>query len=152
MRVFKVGVSLAENCSAGSLRFQKKSRLEVPFPRRRDMRLACFVAEKIGGAALRYAASATTPRRAFRASEESSGCSQDDLHHCRRAVCRSSNLLNIAEQPARLGLGDGALLTEWKSAYKRGVAMQAPLALVGSLLKSMAHSPIAGSVGLLFIG
>lgn len=52
----------------------------MPFPRWRDMRLACFVAEKIGGAALRYAASATTPRRAFRASEESSGCSQDNSH------------------------------------------------------------------------
>ena len=69
--------------------------------------------------------------------------------HCRRAVCRSSNLLNIAEQPARLGLGDGALLTEWKSAYKRGVAMQAPLALVGSLLEkhgSLTYRGVGGAL------
>ena len=40
--------------------------------------------------------------------------------------------VNVAEQPARLELGDGALLTEWKSAYGRGLVMQAPIALVGS--------------------
>ena len=42
--------------------------------------------------------------------------------------------VNIAEQPARLDLSVGALLTEWKSAYLRGLAMQAPLAIVGSIL------------------
>jgi hypothetical protein len=42
--------------------------------------------------------------------------------------------INIAEQPARLHLSDKALFTEWRSAYKRGLAMQAPLALVGSVL------------------
>jgi hypothetical protein len=46
--------------------------------------------------------------------------------------------INVAEQPARLDLGDGALLTEWKSAYKRGFAMQAPLVLVGFLLGLLA--------------
>jgi hypothetical protein len=40
--------------------------------------------------------------------------------------------VSLVEQPARLGLGDAALLAEWTPSYKRGAMIQAPLALVSA--------------------
>ncbi len=44
----------------------------------------------------------------------------------------------VAEQPARLELDDESLLRQWKPAYKRGFAMQAPIALLGGVFGALA--------------
>jgi uncharacterized membrane protein len=46
--------------------------------------------------------------------------------------------VGVAEHPSRMRLGEAALLTEWKPAYKRGYAMQASLALIGFVLGALA--------------
>ena len=47
--------------------------------------------------------------------------------------------ISLAEQPARLGLAPGPLLAQWKPSYKRGLMMQATLAIVAAVLGGIAY-------------
>jgi hypothetical protein len=42
--------------------------------------------------------------------------------------------ISLVEQPARLSCGIAVAVTEWRRSYRRATIMQAPLAIVGSLL------------------
>jgi hypothetical protein len=47
--------------------------------------------------------------------------------------------LNIVEQPARSGLDDRALLSEWRVSDRRGFALLATLALIAAVLALLAY-------------
>ena len=50
------------------------------------------------------------------------------------AFAATAVYVSFCEHPARLQLDDRALLMQWKPAYKHGTMMQAPLALIGTVL------------------
>jgi hypothetical protein len=54
------------------------------------------------------------------------------------AFAGAAIFVNLAEQPARLALGDPALLLEWQRSYDKAAPMQGGLALISALLGFLA--------------
>ena len=50
----------------------------------------------------------------------------------------AAGYINAVEHPARRELDDRGVIAQWKSAYKCGIAIQAPLAMIGSVLGLLA--------------
>ncbi|TCS12322.1 DUF1772 domain-containing protein [Caulobacter sp. BK020] len=51
--------------------------------------------------------------------------------------------ITLVEHPARLGLGDGPMLAQWRPSYKRALPIQAGLAILGGLFGLVAWCQLA---------
>jgi hypothetical protein len=57
--------------------------------------------------------------------------------------------ISLVEHPARLSCGSAIALTQWRPSYKRGTAMQAPLAVAGAIFGVAAWLTGSGAVWLI---
>ena len=55
------------------------------------------------------------------------------------AFCGAALYVNLVEQPARLGLDDEAMLSEWGPSDRRGVGLMAALSLLSAALGLVAY-------------